>query len=73
MLFRSGVNNPLLVNNIRESFPETKIEILKHANAKEAMLFALLANETISGNKNTFGKGSKHAPNVSMGKICLPI
>lgn len=40
-------------------------------DAKEAVLFALLANECISGDALHFS-GNKHYPGVSMGKISLP-
>ena len=37
-------------------------------DAKEAVLFAVLANETLSGGKTKFGQNI----NVCMGKISLP-
>ena len=37
-------------------------------DAKEAVLFAVLANETISGGKTSYGDN----PSVCMGKISLP-
>ena len=45
-------------------------------DAKEAILFALLANECIAGDKATFASyndlPSQHNINISMGKVCLP-
>lgn len=67
-----GANNPLLLNGIADSFPSNRVAILPNSDAKEAILFAVLANETIAGEKDTFGNGSAKTPNVSMGKICLP-
>lgn len=42
-------------------------------DAKEAMLFALLANECIAGNGMGIGKNMKGTPDISMGKISFPI
>ena len=67
-----GANNPLLFKGIADFFSSNRIAILPDSDAKEVILFAVLANETIAGNKNTFGNGSAKTPNVSMGKICLP-
>ena len=68
-----GANNPLLFKGIADFFPSNHVAVLPNSDAKEAILFAVLANETIAGNKNTFGNGSAKTPNVSMGKICLPV
>lgn len=68
-----GANNPLLFKGIADFFPSNHVAVLPNSDAKEAILFAVLANETIAGNKNTFGNGSAKSPNVSMGKICLPV
>ena len=67
-----GANNPLLLKGIADYFPSNHVAKLPDSDAKEAILFAVLANETIAGDKNTFGNGSAKTPNVSMGKICLP-
>jgi anhydro-N-acetylmuramic acid kinase len=40
-----------------------------HPDAKEAVLFAILANEALCGGETNFGKG---VPSVSMGKISFP-
>ncbi len=40
-------------------------------NAKEAILFALLANEAVSSSQIDFG-GRAGVPNITMGKISLP-
>ena len=70
-----GIHNPLLMEYIRNQFDGIQVSTTDALNinpdAKEAILFALLANELISGNNN-FGKGSKTMPAVGMGKICLP-
>ena len=70
-----GIHNPLLMEYIRNQFDGILVSTTDALNinpdAKEAILFALLANELISGNNN-FGTGSKTMPAVGMGKICLP-
>ena len=71
-----GMHNPLLMKNIREQLPHSEFRSTKELNinpdAKEAVLFAVLANETICGNAINFGKGRNGIPNVSMGKISFP-
>ncbi len=70
-----GANNPFLLSRIQAHLPQATLapmqELGVSADAKEAALFALLANECICGTSDTF-KNSKDAPNVSMGKISLP-
>ena len=69
-----GTHNPLLVQWLKELLP---CHFLKtddlgiSGDAKEAILFAILANETISGGKSNFGT-RKGIPSVSMGKISFP-
>jgi anhydro-N-acetylmuramic acid kinase len=41
-------------------------------DAKEAILFAVLANECIAGNASDFVSGINNFPPVSMGKISFP-
>ena len=71
-----GIHNPLLMSFIKHQFNQISVNTTSekgiNPDAKEAILFAILANETISGDKKTFGAGSRNMPNVSMGKICLP-
>ena len=68
-----GMHNPLLMQNIKEQLPEidfkTTEELGINPDAKEAILFAVLANEALCGGKTDF---SDAAPSVSMGKISLP-
>lgn len=68
-----GMHNPLLMQNITEQLPGVVFRSTKelHINpdAKEAVLFAVLANETVCGGNIHFGKGRNGIPNVSMGKI----
>ncbi|MCK7557111.1 anhydro-N-acetylmuramic acid kinase [Chitinophaga sedimenti] len=71
-----GMHNPLLMRNLAELLPGCTFKSTKelHINpdAKEAVLFAVLANEAICGGSVNFGKGRNGIPNVSMGKISFP-
>jgi len=72
-----GVHNPLLMHHLQQQLPscsfhrtaETGID----GDAKEAVLFALLANECVCGNISTFRKESMGFPAVAMGKISFPV
>jgi anhydro-N-acetylmuramic acid kinase len=67
-----GMHNPLLTENIQRQLPGcifAKTEDLGiPGDSKEAMLFAVLANEAVAGSTIDFGKGN-HIPAVTMGKI----
>lgn len=71
-----GMHNPLLLEQIRVGmqgknlFPTDVLGI--HPDAKEAVLFALLANECVAGNKQGPANAQQGIPAVSMGKISLP-
>jgi anhydro-N-acetylmuramic acid kinase len=70
-----GAHNPLLMQWIREglgltALPTTDVLGIP-GDAKEAILFAMLANETLHGKPMDYGKRSK-IPSVKMGKISLP-
>ncbi len=68
-----GMHNPLMMEHLQNDFPnihfKTTEELNIHPDAKEAVLFAVLANEALCGGVTNFGKG---IPNVSMGKISFP-
>ncbi|RZL51130.1 MAG: anhydro-N-acetylmuramic acid kinase [Pedobacter sp.] len=70
-----GMHNPLLVTLLKEALPyaifSTTDELQINPDAKEAVLFALLANETLAGNPINFGD-REGVPSVCMGKISLP-
>ena len=70
-----GAHNPLLVKWIQEilNIPRMRLsdELGIPGDAKEAILFAILANETIVGGSVNFGSRTK-IPSVSMGKISFP-
>jgi anhydro-N-acetylmuramic acid kinase len=70
-----GAHNPLLVRWLRELLKVEKLrttsELGVPGDAKEAILFALLANETLAGGTTDFGTRAR-IPSVSMGKISFP-
>ncbi|MGB4959554.1 MAG: anhydro-N-acetylmuramic acid kinase [Saprospiraceae bacterium] len=70
-----GAHNPLLVNTMKALLPNCIFDSCDHigilGDAKEAVLFAVLANETLAGHPVDFGK-RQGVPGVCMGKISLP-
>jgi len=70
-----GMHNPLLAAQLKAGLPDANFfttgDLGINPDAKEAVLFALLANETLVGGQVNFG-GRKGVPSVTMGKICLP-
>ena len=70
-----GARNPLLMRYIKELLPTPQYattDALKiNPDAKEAVLFAILANECVAGGKTHFGS-RQGVPSVSMGKISFP-
>ncbi|CAM3808576.1 anhydro-N-acetylmuramic acid kinase [Sphingobacterium prati] len=70
-----GLHNPLLFDDIKANLPDGKVESFASLgidpDAKEAVLFALLANETLAGAKTNV-EHIKDSPAVCMGKISLP-
>ncbi|MGB4935786.1 MAG: anhydro-N-acetylmuramic acid kinase [Ferruginibacter sp.] len=71
-----GLHNPLLMQHLRELLPACDVRDITETginpDAKEAVLFALLANECVGGNEQTFQGLSDEIPAVSMGKISFP-
>ena len=69
-----GASNPLLVKWLKELLPcpfKKSDDLGISGDAKEAVLFAVLANETVAGGDYNFGT-KKGIPSVTMGKISLP-
>ena len=69
-----GMHNPLLVSWLKELLPCNFLktnDLGISGDAKEAVLFAILANETVSGGESDFGS-RRGIPSVSMGKISFP-
>jgi anhydro-N-acetylmuramic acid kinase len=69
-----GAHNPVLMNAIGQKLG-SKIRVIDElgvsGDAKEAVLFAVLANEAVAGEGKYFGE-KKGVPGVSMGKISFP-
>ena len=69
-----GLHNPLLMSYLQELLPctiKSTSELAIAGDAKEAILFAILANETVAGGNTNFGS-VKGIPSVNMGKISFP-
>jgi len=70
-----GAHNPVLMQHICGQLPNLdikKMETLGVAgDAKEAVLFAILANETVAGGNTDFGT-REGVPSVRMGKVSFP-
>lgn len=67
-----GKHNKILLENLQIALPEHSFKNMDNlainADAKEAVLFALLANECVAGNGYHFN----NLPNVNFGKISFP-
>ncbi|WP_338874285.1 anhydro-N-acetylmuramic acid kinase [Spirosoma sp. SC4-14] len=70
-----GMHNPVLTNTIQELLPTCSFgvtdELGINGDAKEAVLFAVLANESLAGGTTSFGD-RQGVPTVSMGKVSFP-
>jgi anhydro-N-acetylmuramic acid kinase len=70
-----GIHNPLLVKWLQDLLPHCRFDKTDslgiNADAKEAVLFAILANECLAGGTTDFGNRAG-VPSVSMGKISFP-
>ncbi len=74
-----GIHNPLLMSFLKERLPNCPVHSIKELgigpDEKEAALFALLANECVSGSPHVFASNGKSLPGmpaISMGKISFP-
>jgi anhydro-N-acetylmuramic acid kinase len=70
-----GAHNPVLVSHLRALLPHCafgRTDALGIAgDAKEAVLFAVLANEAVAGGRIGFGN-RQGVPSVTMGKVSFP-
>jgi anhydro-N-acetylmuramic acid kinase len=70
-----GMHNPLLVELIKQELPQIAVEVMDKlgvsGDAKEAVLFAALANETLAG--SGFISPINPEEQFFMGKISLPL
>jgi len=71
-----GMHNPLLMQHIKDQLPgfifESTAELGINPDAKEAILFAILANECVCGNPSLLRDQAEEILAVSMGKISFP-
>ncbi len=71
-----GAHNPTLRAALQRHLPAcrfaTTADLGVSPDAKEAILFALLANEAVAGQPISIGTGRQRVPAVRMGKISLP-
>ncbi|RYZ18746.1 MAG: anhydro-N-acetylmuramic acid kinase [Chitinophagaceae bacterium] len=72
-----GTHNPVLMDYLQRnvknaSFHSTEEKGI-NPDAKEAVLFAILANEAVAGDFSTIPGGVNNFPPVSMGKISFPL
>lgn len=71
-----GAHNPVLLAALQRHLPECRFATTSALgvlpDAKEAILFAVLANEAVAGQPVSIGAGRQRVPAVSMGKISLP-
>ncbi len=71
-----GMHNPLIMEHIQSALPDSSFfttdALHIHPDAKEAVLFAVLANEHIAGGAIEIGGGKAGIPAVTMGKISFP-
>lgn len=71
-----GMHNPLLMQHLKLQLPAQEFLVTAslgiHPDAKEAVLFATLANECICGGQVNYGSSRNGIPSVAMGKISLP-
>lgn len=70
-----GMHNPVLTGAIRKLLPQCTFartnDLGINGDAKEAVLFAILANESLVGGTTSFGN-RQGVPTVSMGKVSFP-
>jgi anhydro-N-acetylmuramic acid kinase len=70
-----GAHNPVIIKHLKEKLPNWRIQHMEkiglHGDAKEAVLFAVLANELVAGTA-VEGLTLGGMPLISMGKISVP-
>lgn len=71
-----GAHNPLLIRRMKEEFPKIKIRPMSalgmDPDAKEAMIFAFLANECIFGHPSEYFFLGENFSQIVMGKLSFP-
>ena len=72
MITGGGVHNDVLMKQLEKQLYGTRMEAPFSTDAKEAILFAILANQCVAGNGTDFGEPAPNLPATGMGKISLP-
>lgn len=71
-----GMHNPMVMDFLKESLSSVNILSTQEKgidpDAKEAVLFAILANECVAGNGDSIPGTLKNFPAITMGKISFP-
>ncbi|MCB2407102.1 anhydro-N-acetylmuramic acid kinase [Hymenobacter lucidus] len=71
-----GMHNPTLMAALERELPQCQFSTTAALgiapDAKEAVLFAILANETLVGEARPIGHGAQAVPAVTLGKISFP-
>jgi anhydro-N-acetylmuramic acid kinase len=72
-----GSRNRFLVDELKRYFTHTNVRVVDEfgmsADAKEAICFAILANETMAGNPTNLPRVTGARRHVILGKICTPV
>jgi len=71
-----GAKNKFLYESLAHYFENIEVKVIDEigvsSDAKEAICFAVLANETISGNSSNIPRTTGASKPTILGKICLP-
>ena len=71
-----GAHNPALLQALARHLPGPRFAVTDElgvpGDAKEAILFAVLANEAVAGTPVAIGAGRQRVPAVGMGKVSFP-
>lgn len=71
-----GAKNKFLYESLATYFEDVEVKVIDEigvsSDAKEAICFAVLANETISGNPSNIPRTTGASKPTILGKICLP-
>ncbi len=71
-----GAHNQFMMDSLRRHFTGTDVRNAEtlglSSDAKEAICFAVLANETISGNPTNLPQVTGASKATALGKVCLP-
>lgn len=71
-----GMHNKLLINILKELLPtlafKNTADLGINPDAKEAVLFAILANESLAASSSSLGGHAVKIPEVFMGKVSFP-